>query len=232
MDLWENIRIFGIGIVSLFIGASILFLGYNLWALALGAVSIEYFVGGVALIVLFGGWWLTQNDQGGIGKVFMISAGLVFITISLSFRFPGLLHFGKASAKEADIAAERAAVDISRPREIPCNKTTPNLEFYNHETGKPKIWLAEEANGYLHCYDRKGHLPQDGRVLVSVDEDLRKRVLSQEPPAPASAPIVIVEPQQNAAPILVLGDGLVKDLPPDSQDGLLKELDVNTSNRS
>lgn len=192
------LRSLGVGAVSFVLILLVVVGGYNLLALNLGTVTGDYFKGALAVMVLLGGAWLAMQGLGFIGKPFMVAAVLMLLVISVRHRAPGVAELVFQSAKAADRAAEHAAIDLSVPRTVPCDRTTRHLQFFDRH--RPLLWLSESEDGRIVCWDRPGVHPQTNRELVAVDEQIAAHIRRQEPPEPEPAPEPAATPAPTPAP--------------------------------
>ncbi len=99
-----------------------------------------------------------------------------------------------AAAKKllANATDGRQAVNIREqagPQEIQCDRTTPNLRFFDSVDGSSaRIWYSQDvANGHVYCWDSEGFDPFTGQRLRPVGDNgsgsngIRRQILTQEP---------------------------------------------------
>ena len=209
----NTVKALGVGVVSAGIILFVAVVGYNLLALRLGTVSGDYFMGATAVAVLFGALWLISQGLGVFGKPFLLGAMLVLATINLKHCAPGVSEVITQKARDVDHKAHTAALNIAAPREIPCDSTTTTLKFFLG--GKPAVWLSEDENRRIICWDRPGQHPMTNKELVEVDERfaglIRKQAPTVQVPAQTATAIPPSEPGPRPTPLPVLDEFKIGD---------------------
>lgn len=214
--MFDGLKTFGCGLVSLVLGLVVIIVGINLVAMALGIFPWDYMLLAAATVVLVGGALLKMQGYGSVGTPFIICAVLTGTGVAVSHRMPGVYRYFTQTKAEVDRTANNAAIRLETPRLMPCDRTTPNILFFEQGTLKPLVYTAENDKGRILCYDRPGNDPRTNKEYVGVDPLLVAAILRQEPLTPPKAPETpIVAPSPSPSPVVAeleeLGEGPITD---------------------